>query len=271
MNDRHEHTSGGTPVWIQGNSGVARAGTLICVHGVLMDHRMWAAQVAALGCSWRMLSYDMLGHGGAPNLDGPRQLSDFTAQLHEVVTTFARDEKPVLAGFSMGGLVAQAYAIGHHASLRGLVLLNTVYRRSAAESQVVRARYRSMAAAGVGAALVSARTRWFTAADRAEHAHHMADILRWIEEGEFAPKLKAHRVFATSDVQCAGKLGVISCPALVMTGQDDAGSTPRMAATMAACIDGARLEVLSGQRHMMTVLDAARVNRILTDFLSNLP
>ena len=68
--------------------------------------------------------------------------------------------------------------------------------------------------------------------------------------------------------EVTGKLGVVSCPTLVMTGEEDTGSTPDMARKMAAAIPRPELHILDGQHHMMPVLDADRVNAIIVEFIS---
>ena len=83
----------------------------------------------------------------------------------------------------------------------------------------------------------------------------------------FAAKCKAHCVFVTSDKQVSGKLSAVSCPALVMTGERDAGSTPEMAMDIARQISDSDLRVMDGQHHMMTMLDSDRVNREIMIFL----
>ncbi|MGB0750358.1 MAG: alpha/beta fold hydrolase [Gammaproteobacteria bacterium] len=256
-------TSSGTPVWIDGDGP-----TLVLVHGVLMDHRMWALQVAALAPSYRVCCIDMLGHGRAPNPDGPRSLEDFVQQVDEVIDELECDTRPVLGGFSMGGLITQAYAVKHHQKLGGAIILNAVYDRTPEQSTVVRGRFTAMEEKGVEAAVQSANERWFTDEDRATQTDTIEAIISWMREGEFAPKLKAHRVFGTSDGEVTGRLGEVSCPALVMTGDGDGGSTPDMAEAIARALPNAELHVLDNQRHMMPVLDADRVNHVLRQFLA---
>ena len=252
-----------TPVWTSGTGP-----TVILVHGVMMDHRMWARQVDALSVRYRVCCIDMLGHGLAPDRPGERSLDDFVNQVHEVVQQFSDPDPPVLAGFSMGGLIAQAYAVHHHTDLSGLILMNTVYDRTPEESAIVRERFARIESGGVESAIETATGRWFKERDHVTQAGAIKEILSWMCDGEFAAKCKARRVFAASDSEVTGKLGFISCPTLVMTGEDDAGSTPSMSRNMAASIPNAQLEILDGQNHMMSVLDAARVNAILLDFLS---
>ena len=240
---------------------------VVLIHGVFMDRRMWEAQVAALSQSNRVCCLDMLGHGGSLNPPGERVLADFVDQVHHVVQFLSEYGKPVLGGFSMGGLVSQAYAVQYHASLRGLMLLNTVYQRSASESTTVEQRLDGMIEGGLDSLIESANDRWFTNSDRDQAPRAIEEILGWMRNGAFQPKLKAYLVFARGDKDTAGKLNNISCPALIMTGEDDGGSTPLMAKRMAESIPNSRLRILEGQRHMMPVLGASLVNSLILDFL----
>ena len=256
-------TENGTPVWTSGSGP-----TLILLHGVLVDHRMWARQVEALSERFRVCCYDMLGHGEAPNPPGDRVLDDFVEQAHEVVRRLSDQGPPVFAGFSMGGLIAQGLAVGHHAELAGLILMNTVHDRSPEQAATVRARFEGNVTRGVENAVESGLRRWFTARDRDAHAEAIGLTEDLMRAGDFAAKRKAHGVFVSSDAEVTGRLGVISCPALVMTGEEDTGSTPEMARKMAEAISDAEFHVLSGQHHMMPLLDADRVNALIAGFVA---
>ncbi len=255
-------TASGTPVWISGEGP-----TLVLVHGVLVDHRMWGPQVRALSGTYRVCCIDMLGHGDAPDPPGARELGDFVSQVDEVVDTMSDNGLPVLGGFSMGGLVSQAYAIKHSEKLAGLILMNAVHDRSEEQSRRVLARYEDNVKHGAENAVLSGARRWFTPEEQEAHAPQIEAALDWIRDGDFSAKCKAHRVFVTSDKEVSGKLSAVSCPALVMTGERDAGSTPEMAMDMARQISDSVLRVMDGQHHMMTILDAGRVNREIMTFL----
>ena len=256
------HTPGGTAVWVSGHGPA-----LIFIHGVLVDRRMWRPQVEAFSTTHRVCCMEMLGHGHSPNPPGERVLDDFAAQVEEVVDEFSENGPPVLCGFSMGGLVAQAFAARHHEKLSGLILLNTVHDRSPEEAATVKARFEGNVTRGVENAVESGTRRWFTEADHREQPDVVADVQRWMRDGDFAAKRKAHRVFVNSDGEVTGKLGALSCPALVMTGGRDAGSTPDMARKMAGAIPDAYLHILEDQHHMMPTLAADRVNAIIARFL----
>ena len=248
-------------------SMTGRGPLVVLIHGVFMNRRMWESQVAALSPFNRVCCLDMLGHGDSLNPPGDRVLADFVEQVHQVIEFLSKYGNSVLGGFSMGGLVSQAYAVQYHASLRGLMLLNTVYQRSASESNIVEQRLEGMLKGGLDSLIESANGRWFTNSDRDQTPEAIEEILGWMRDGAFQPKLKAYPVFARGDKDTAGKLNSISCPALVMTGDGDGGSTPLMAKQMAESIPDSRLQILDGHRHMMPVLGANLVNSLILDFL----
>lgn len=258
-----ERTSSGTPVWITGDGP-----PVILIHGVLMDHRMWDRQVLELSNHYRVYRIDMLGHGDAPAPPRKPSLNDFVGQVEEVVETFCPGEAPVIGGFSMGGLVTQAYGITHHKRVGGLVILNAVYDRTAEESAIVQARSKMMASEGVEAAISAARKRWFRAEEFEAQGTLIDEICDWMRHGDFTIKCKAHWVFATSDDQTVGRLGEITCPTLIMTGDGDAGSPPHMSVAMASAIHDTELHIFGRQQHMMPVLDATRVNQVLRSFIN---
>ena len=259
-------TDAGTPYWVDGVGP-----TVIFVHGVLMDHRTWQYQVDGLSGDFRVVRINMIGHGHCPGRAGERTLDEFVEQVHEAITHICPDEMPVLVGFSMGGLVAQAYAIARPSRLRALVLMNAVYNRTSEEQKSVRARLENLEEVGIQAVIGAARERWFRDDEAAEYADEIDVMMQWMRDGDLSAKTNAYRVFATADTHTAGKLGQISCPALVMTGEGDRGSPPHMSEAMAAEIPNARLRIFERQQHMMPVLDAEHVNAELRDFFQSLP
>lgn len=258
-------TPAGNPAYIDGEGP-----TIVLIHGVMMDHRMWEAQAKDLSRSFRVVRMNMLGHGKAPNPPGARKLDDFVEQTREVILDVCGDEHPVIAGFSMGGLVVQAYAIEYSHELRGLLIMNAVYNRTPEEKDAVAVRLNHLANGGIKGMEGPAWERWFRQDEREKYPEEIEEMISWLYDGDAHAKTKAYRVFATSDGETAGRLGEIVCPTLVMTGDGDAGSPPHMSEAMAAEIPNARLNIFDRQQHMMLVLDADRVSRVMREFLESL-
>jgi len=261
-----QRTSNGTPVWSDGSGP-----PVVLVHGVMMDHRMWAPQVRALSDAYTVIRYDMLGHGQAPDAEGDRTLDEFVAQAREVIAEFCPGQRPVLGGFSMGGLVTQTFAARHWRDLRAMMLLNTVFDRSDAQRDAVAHRLGLMEQGGVESVVEPAMQRWFNDKEKRERSVEVDEVIGWMRDDDFAPKIKAYRVFVNSDSPNAEALRAVQCPALVMTGDGDVGSTAQMSKKMATVLPAAELHIQDNQQHMMPFLDADRVNERMRKFLDGLP
>jgi pimeloyl-ACP methyl ester carboxylesterase len=241
---------------------------VVLIHGVGLDLGMWDAQAAALASRYRVIRYDMIGHGGSAARAGTLGLGDFVAQLDGLCRDLGLD-RVSLVGFSMGALVAQAYALAEPARVARLVVMSGVYDRDPPARAAVRARCETASRQGPEALIEAALARWFSPEYRARHPAAVAAVRRRLASNDPHGFLAAYRVFAEADAALAGRLGAIACPTLVMTGALDPGSTPEMARAMAAAIPKARLEVLPGARHLIPVEAAQAVSAALLRFLGS--
>lgn len=105
--------------------GNADAPALVCLHGIGGDSTSFQAQIDGLaGPVQRVLSWDMPGYGDS----APLATMDFAALCDRLCA--ALDElgltRVVIAGQSIGGMIAQEMAIRHPHRVAGLVLIATV-------------------------------------------------------------------------------------------------------------------------------------------------
>ena len=125
---------GGSHVRVEGNGP-----PVVLIHGVGLDLEMWAAQAPVLAERYRVIRYDMLGHGRTRRPRGDLSLTDFARQLESLRLALGL-ERFALVGLSMGVLVSLKYAMAHADRLTALVLMNGVYDRSEENLAGIRAR-----------------------------------------------------------------------------------------------------------------------------------
>ena len=98
---------------------------IVFVHGAILDHTQWWPQLDALSDEYRVVAYDVRGHGrtGGSAVDAYsiELLADDLAALIDALDF----DDPVLCGLSTGGCIAQMYASRHPDALSGLVLAST--------------------------------------------------------------------------------------------------------------------------------------------------
>ncbi|MDY0885507.1 alpha/beta fold hydrolase [Dongia soli] len=222
---------------------------IVLIHGVGMDLFMWDAVAAELRQSYRVIRYDMQGHAGSAKPAGPYSLADYVAQLDRLSDDLKLDRFH-LVGFSMGGLVAQGYAVGHPNRVDHLVVVNTVYNRTPDERAAITARVADVRNGGYPASVEAAIDRWFTPDFRRDHGATVEAVRKRMLGNDLEPYANAYAVFGSADAELVESVAEIHSPTLVITGSDDQRSTAAMARALAARLPQGRLEIIAGQRHL---------------------
>jgi pimeloyl-ACP methyl ester carboxylesterase len=98
---------------------------LVLIHGYPFDHTLWFSTIASLGANARVIAPDLPGFGKTPVLaeESPSMeaMADYISKTLEENSV----ERAVVAGMSMGGYVALAFAERHPKKLAGLGLIST--------------------------------------------------------------------------------------------------------------------------------------------------
>lgn len=98
---------------------------VVFLHGAGSDHRLWAEQIRPLADDYRIIVYDLRGHG----LTGGSSVVSYTLQLYSedlnsFLTALDLDE-PAVCGISLGGMIALKYVSEHPDTVSALVTLGT--------------------------------------------------------------------------------------------------------------------------------------------------
>jgi 3-oxoadipate enol-lactonase / 4-carboxymuconolactone decarboxylase len=138
--------------------GIATRPTIVLSHSLGLDHGMFEPQVAALTSRFRVLRYDLRGHGGS---DAPA--GDYT------VERLGRDALALLdhlgldrvawCGVSLGGMLGQWLAANAGDRISDLVLANTSPR--IADPAGIDARRQAVLEGGMAAIVDTAMARFF--------------------------------------------------------------------------------------------------------------
>jgi pimeloyl-ACP methyl ester carboxylesterase len=110
------------------NYEVQRSGTpLVLTHGYSASLEMWREQVAPLSAKYRLVIYDSRGHGKttAPaDMDQYGLARDYVADKLALMDHLGI-EKAYVGGLSMGGMIAQEFALQHPDRVKALLLFDT--------------------------------------------------------------------------------------------------------------------------------------------------
>jgi len=238
---------------------------VVLVHGLGLDRHMWQWLAPDLA-GFRVLSYDLIGHGQSPDPGGAPSLTMFSEQIRGLMD-HCGIARAAVAGFSLGGMIARRFVIDHPDRVAALAILNSAHDRTPEERAAILTRVEQARAEGPSATVEAALERWFTAPFRAAHPEIMGRVRAWVLANRPAVYPEIYRVLAEGDAEIAGPIRDISCPTLAMTGEQDHGNSPDMTRRMAAAIPGAEAVILPDLRHMGLAEDPATFNAPLVGFL----
>lgn len=239
---------------------------LVCVHGVGSYREAWSGVAGRLADDFTVLTFDLRGHGGSTRVKGRYEIDDFvneTMALSDHVGFGAFN----LAGFSLGGLIAQRLTLTHPERVKRLTLLSTVAGRLPEERDRVLTRLAALQQGQPGAHYDASLSRWLTEEFQERNPDLIRTLRRRNAENDPDCYAAAYRVLAETDF--GGFLDQIRCPTLIVTGEDDIGSNPRMARYMADRIPGADLHILPKLRHSILIEAPDLVANLMRQFLKS--
>jgi len=242
--------------------GPDNAPTLVLSNSLGTTMDMWAPQVPVLTQSFRVLRYDMRGHGASDVPPGPYAIAtlgrDVVALLRHVECARAH-----FCGLSMSGLVGLWLAQNEPAFLEHLVLANTAARIGPAE--IWTARIARVEAEGMSTVADAVVQRWFTPGFIAAESPAFIAARQMLRDSPAAGYMAA--CAAVRDADLRADLGRIAKPTLVIAGTHDPATTPADGRYMAERIPDARYVEIDAS-HLSNLERPAEFTRALVDFLT---
>jgi 3-oxoadipate enol-lactonase len=195
--------------------------TLVLVSGVGDDLDGWANQVDDfVTANLRVVSFDNRGVGRSSRPPGPYTSRQMAADLKALVTELGL-ARFHLAGVSMGGVIAQEYAVAHPGDLASLVLANTfaaadAFTRAAFETWVTVAE-----AAGMPVMMRQQAPWIFSPAFYEQYPETVAELIAGAQASTQPPAAFAAQMAALTGHDCADRIGSVTTPTLVIAARDD--------------------------------------------------
>ena len=197
------------------------ARTLVLINGVGDDLDGWANQVDDfVRAGLRVVSYDNRGVGRSGQPPGPYTSAELAADLKALVTGLGLGRFH-LAGVSMGGAIAQEYAVAHPDDLLSLVLANTF----AVADPFTAAAFETWATVALAAGMpvmTRAQAPWIFSPGFYERCpDRVAELVAGAEGSTQPAAAFAAQMAALNGHDCASRIGTVRMPTLVLAAGDD--------------------------------------------------
>lgn len=227
------------------------------------DRSMWDAQVSDLSIDHTVVAVDHRGHGASEVVPGPCTVADLAADVLALLDSLGIGGFHVV-GLSLGGAVAQWLAVNEPARVQSSALLCTAAKFGEPSGWVERAA--AVREGGVAAVADAVVARWITPA-RAEAEPELVAELREMVLGT-ATEGYAAACDALSGWDNRADLGRITCPTLVVAGDEDPSTPPEVLREIADGVPGSTFVTLSPAAHVPTVEIPDRVSATLRSHLT---
>jgi pimeloyl-ACP methyl ester carboxylesterase len=236
---------------------------VLLIHGVGARLDAWDGVVSALDRRFTTIRFDLRGHGDSSKPAGPYSAELFADDARQLLDHLGIRRCRV-AGHSLGATVALRLALDAPDRVERLALLSAVAGRTEEERRRVMERLAIVEHGIPGEHFRRSLPRWFSDEFRRANPELLEQYAARNMENDPQAYAAAYRVLATADL--ADEAARVCVPTLVVTGEGDIGSNPRMARLLHAQIPGSRLEILPGLRHSILIEAPDIVARLLAEF-----
>ena len=230
--------------------------SVILLPGMACDATLFQHQAAALGAIARVQVADVHTR---------------CASLPEMAATLLAEHpgEHVFVGASMGGMVALAAQRQAPGRVRAMALLGSTARPDTPEMIRLRTQACELFAAGRMDEVLRANTLFAFHPTAALAPGLVARYVAMISRGGAEALIRQNRAVMARPDSRPG-LPAVRCPVQIAVGEADQLTTPEHAREMAALMPHARLEIVPGAGHMLTMEQPERVSALLLHWLAGL-
>jgi 3-oxoadipate enol-lactonase len=245
--------------------GPAEAPSVTLSHSLAANLSMWDPQIGALLPRYRVLRYDMRGHGRSDVPEPPYSLDQLAEDVRGLLLALGI-RRTAFVGLSIGSMIGQVLALKYPEMLRCLVLCEASSRTPPEMKPVWDERIRVANSQGMADHVEPTIERWFTPAFR-EANRSVVDPVRAMIRAT-PPKGYEGCIRAIQGLDLLDRIEAIRVPTLILVGEEDPASPVASSQAIHERIRGSELVILKSAAHLSNVEQPEAFNRAVTGFLS---
>lgn len=248
--------------------GTATRPWVVLINGLATDLRMWEKQIPLLIEQYRVLRYDVRGHGSSEASPGPYSFDLLVSDLIGLMDSLGLEQAQVV-GLSLGGMTALGAALTHPGRISRVVCCDA--RADAPESYVASwiAKIATVRQNGMTAIVDETIARWFTEAG--VRAAVNQSVLGLAREMILTTNVEGYCgcAAALTELNYLPLLHTLSVPAHFIVGSNDTAAPPSIMAAMASAAPSSYLDLIEGAAHMPNLEQPGTFNAVLARALKS--
>ncbi|MFK8021946.1 MAG: alpha/beta fold hydrolase [Pseudomonadales bacterium] len=231
-------------------AGPVDAPVVTLIHGLGLSRQItWEKYVPALANRYRVLIYDLSGHGQSALPTKKPSLTVLAEQLGELLDELGIAQTS-LVGFSLGGMINRRFAIDNPGRCNALAILNSPHEREPHAQRLAETHAAQSEGGGPAATIDAALERWFTSEFNASHPSTVQRVRETVLANNPGNYALHRQVLASGVTELIRPQPALNIPSLVATCEFDSGSTPAMTEAIASEISGASSLIVPGLKHL---------------------
>jgi 3-oxoadipate enol-lactonase len=238
---------------------------LALIHSLALDRSVWDGVVGRLKGETEIITYECRGHGQSPKTKGPYTAKVFARGLAELFDHIGWD-KAAVAGCSMGGNVAQAFAAEYPQRVKALGLIDTTACYGADAPQKFGERAEAARVKGLRSMIDFQLTRWFSDDFRRQNPDVVQRTFDLFVGNDLDCYAASCELLGAADTRAA--LGSFTMPVAIIVGEEDYATPVTMAQQLHDAIPQSTLTIVPRARHLTPIEFPDRIASELRALLS---
>lgn len=242
---------------------------LVLIHGFPLNRMIWEAQWEGLNQHARVLAPDLRGFGESEMVAGETDITTYADDVHEFLQALAIEQPAVIAGLSMGGYIALAYARKYGAHVAGLILANTKATPDSEEGKAGRNKNIGLAQEKGAAAIAEGMLPKLFAPKTYERNPELVAQARAIMESSTVAGIIGALGAMRDRPDALDVLQTANVPTLIVAGADDALMPLAEQEKMKQAASKSTLVVIPDAGHLSCMEQPDAFNNAVAEFLKN--
>lgn len=240
---------------------------LVFVHGLGLAAEFFAPQVSAFSHAYRVVTFDLRGHGRSTSGPKPHSVELYAADLQAVIKAALPAGEPfAIVGFSLGVMVVLSWLNAGQRPCQAVCLIGGVPMASAGAKALFRRRATEARLVGLGTIAHQVVHGSIGQAARRDQPGLVGLIRYMIARNHPDAYVQACRALVSADTRDA--MAHVARPVLLISGDEDFYANPDSQKQMVSILPRAEWHLVAGAGHMVSLERPADVNGRLAAFLA---
>jgi 3-oxoadipate enol-lactonase len=246
--------------------GPVDAPVITLSHSLATTLEMWRPQMQALLNRFRVLRYDVRGHGESEVPPGPYTLRQLAEEVRGLLAEIGI-RRTHFVGLSMGGMIGQQLALDYPQLVESLVLADTLSAYPPEAKSMWWGRINAASGPhGMEPLVEPTMSRWFTGPFLQAGSESLDWVREMIRRTPSAGFIGCCR--ALMELNLTERLGGINVPTLIIVGRQDPTTPVSGAEVIQEAIAGSQLVVIENAAHLSNIEQPKAFDNALLSFLT---